>query len=242
MIRTRLIKSVLFSVVLGLLAMSTTGCSAYMKSRYYDFRDTFMMGAGATAEVGEAPTWPFPPSLGVYVEASEFMHLGAITHNGVFAEVEGRGAGAGLESRTRVGIGPFHGSAIWQEYSTNNHFKRSDTPWQERMNQNNLDYILFFKFNKTVPAKELGHFDQPFDMDWQFFDFERGWQHWLTIGGEAAISDPITHLGFTLRLYLDPSEFTDFLLGWFTIDFKRDDILKSDLVNGRYRELQRETY
>ena len=69
--------------------LATTGCTRYFANRYYDFRDTFAIGAGVTAE--NPHTGIIPPSLGVYVQVTDFLHLGAITHNGYSAELDLRG-------------------------------------------------------------------------------------------------------------------------------------------------------
>lgn len=213
------IKAAMAISSLAAVMMFSSGCT-YLTSRYYDFRDTMSIGAGITAE--NQYSGMFPPALGLYLEATEFLQLGAIHFSGYSAEMELRGAGAGFESRTRLGIGPFQGSSIAQQYEVINFFKRPSTNWQLRMNR--------MRFADR-PAKDLVHDDVAGDLNFQWFPFKRGWQYWGYIGGEAAICDPLlTHLGLTLRLGVDISEVSDFILGWFTIDFKMDDLTDQDMA------------
>ena len=87
-------------LMLVLVALAATGCR-YGTNRYYDFRDTFHVGVGITAESSRSI---IPPSLGVYAELTDWLHLGAITHNGLTAELDLRGTFVGPESTTRFGF------------------------------------------------------------------------------------------------------------------------------------------
>ena len=88
-------------LILAVMLVMTTGCR-YLTNRYYDFRDTFALGVGVTAE--NPFTGIIPPSLGVYAEVTDWLQLGAITHNGYTAESDLRGSFAGPESYTRFGF------------------------------------------------------------------------------------------------------------------------------------------
>jgi OOP family OmpA-OmpF porin len=209
-----------FSFVACLLLSSTvfTGCSRYGLNRYYDFRDLFHIGAGVTAE--NPVTGRFPPSLGLYFELTDFLHLGAITHNGLSAELDLRGSFAGPESRTRFGFLWWQMLRIDQAYEDGvyNNFKDADFPWVQRMSEWGMRY-------KGHPAKRLNYDYWSNGFTYGQFMKPRGWQYWAYSGVEAAICDPfITHFGVTLRLGLDISELSDFVLGWFTVDYKRDDL------------------
>ena len=74
-------------LLLGMLTMGS-GCR-YLANRYYDLRDIGAIGIGVT---GENPvTGIVPPSLGLYVEVTDWFHLGAIHYNGYTAELDLRG-------------------------------------------------------------------------------------------------------------------------------------------------------
>src|SRR5688572_5758020 len=113
---TRYNKLVSIIFLAGMLLI-TTGCGTrYLTNRAYDLRDTFALGAGVTAENPVTGVWP--PSLGAYIELTDFLQLGAITHNGYTAEFDMRGTGVYLESRTRLGLLFWQAVHIDQDYST----------------------------------------------------------------------------------------------------------------------------
>jgi peptidoglycan-associated lipoprotein len=204
-------------LMLVLVALAATGCR-YGTNRYYDFRDTFHVGVGITAESSRSI---IPPSLGVYAELTDWLHLGAITHNGLTAELDLRGTFVGPESTTRFGFlwwQMLRRNEVYSQAHYFNYFKYRNSPWCQRMEA--LDMRL-----KGRTAKEL-HYER-----WanQYSKgtalMHRGWQYWGYSGLEVAICEPfITHFGFMARAGVDFSEFSDFLLGWFTLDFKHDDL------------------
>ena len=81
--------------------------------------------------------------------------------------------------------------------------------------------------------------DQAHELEYEYFAEEihegfpimpRGWQYWENIAVEIGISEPfLTHLGFDLRIGVDPSEISDFILGIFTIDYNHDDLTMEGL-------------
>jgi peptidoglycan-associated lipoprotein len=210
--------------------MMFTGCR-YLANRYYDFRDTFDLGVGITAE--NPVTGIIPPSLGAHVQVTDFLQLGWITHNGYSAETDMRGTFVGPESYTRAGF------LMWQYFHKDqdyvnalyySKFKDKDFLWCTRMES----YLLA---SHGRPAKRL-HYEH-----WTPYPFEgvgllhQGWQYWGYTGANVAICEPfLTHLGLMVRVGLDPSEMSDFVLGWFLIDFKSDDMLREEYERFRGRE------
>lgn len=210
-------RCLLLLFVLGAL-LNTMGCR-YMTNRYYDFRDTFDLGAGVSTE--NSVTGILPPALGLYVEATDFLHLGAISHYGYIAEVDMRGSGVYHEERARLGFGPWQALHLDQDYNGaayKNYFKTPNTRWERWMKSVNQSLC-------GVPAKDLTYDHWANHMQYGCFLRHRGYQYWEYMGGEAAICDPFfTHLGVYLRAGIDISEVSDFLLGWTTFDFKKDDL------------------
>lgn len=204
-------------LVLAAMALGTTGCR-YMTNRYYDFRDIYALGAGVTAE--NPKTGIIPPSLGVNVEVTDWLKLGAITHNGLTAETDLRGSFAGPESYTKFGFLWWQSVYKNQDYThgAENYFKKADTPWAYRMESLAMSH-------HGRPAKRL-HYEYWSDYRHNGIGLlHRGWQYWGYSGVEVAICEPfLTHAGVMLRAGVDPSEIMDFVLGWTTLDFKHDDL------------------
>lgn len=206
--------------VLALLTTALTGCR-YGNNRAADFGDIFQLGAGLTTENPDSGM--LPPSLGLHVQATEFLNLGALHFSGVSAEWDGRGLFAGRESRTRVGIGPYQMVKIDQDYAngSENYFKKMETLWADRMSSPDMTF-------NGRPAKELHH-EAMLSKKEGAPILHRGWQYWENFNVEASISEPfLTHFGFNLRVGFDPSEISDFVLGWFTVDYKHDDLTSEE--------------
>ncbi|MFW6303535.1 MAG: hypothetical protein ACOC2L_02845 [Candidatus Sumerlaeota bacterium] len=228
---------ILAVLILCLSVAILSGCSGrYGKNRCADFSDIFQVGAGITAENPYTGAWP--PALGLHIQATEFINLGAVHFTGYAAELDGRGAFAGPESRTRFGLGPIQVLRINQDYDHGyeNYFKKEYADWMRRMNTERMRW-------RETPAKQL---EYSYWADRLYIGapiMHRGWQYWENFNIEAAICEPfITHFGITLRLGFDPSEISDWLLGFATIDFKNDDLTTneyqammngSDVIEGR---------
>jgi peptidoglycan-associated lipoprotein len=205
-------------LALATIVMTTTGCR-YFSNRYYDLRDTFGVGAGFTHE--NPVTGPIPPSLGLFVNVTEWFNLGWLSYNGYSAEMDQRGTFVGPEYRFRGGLFWWQVLKLNQDYDYavyRNVFKDRDFLWTQRMRSLDMRY-------KGHPAKRLNY------EHWAHFKqqgtglYARGYQYWAHSGVEVAISEPfITHFGFTARLGVDISEVSDFVLGWLAIDFKGDDL------------------
>ena len=213
--------NLLAAVLLCLSTLMASGCR-YATNRGNDFADIFQLGAGMTTE-NPSGGW-LPPSLGVHVQATEFVNLGAVHFAGYAAEVDGRGLFAGQENRTRLGLGPLQAIKIDQNYAkgSENYFKKTESEWCRRMASRAL------RWNDT-PAKELNYryWADTLSVGWPVM--HRGWQYWENIGVEVALCEPFaTHLGFTLRVGFDPSEISDFVLGLFCVDFKEDDLTRNE--------------
>lgn len=204
-------------LLLAALTLSS-GCR-YIANRYYDMRDTFAVGVGVT---GENPvTGIVPPSLGLYVEATDWLHLGAIHYNGYTAECDLRGTFVGPESETRFGL------LWWQMIRKNqsypeacylNKFKDQDFPWTHRMESLGMRH-------DGVPAKRVHYEHYQSYLIRGTGLLHRGWQYWEYAGFEAAICEPfVTHAGVMMRAGFDMSEVFDFLLGFACVDFKHDDM------------------
>lgn len=214
-------------VCLFIFAVSTavlsTGCR-YATNRAADFQDIFILGGGITTE--NDVTGPWPPSLGVYVQATDFVSLGANHFSGVSAHVDGRGLYAGPESRTRFGLLFWDWNWFWEdpELAAENYYKKPGTLWANRMAE--LDVW-------DRAAKEAHQAILP-TQDPAIRHYPRGWHYWETISAEFGISEPfITHLGVHFRAGVDPSEVPDFLLGLFMIDPKMDDLQAEELEEAR---------
>ena len=149
--------------------------------------------------------------------------------SGQGAEWDGRGFFAGRERRTRLGLGPFQMLRMDQDYDlgAENYFKKVDSLWTARMNSRTMRW-------SQRPAKELEYDYWADDMHMGAPIMHRGWQYWENIGIEAGICEPfLTHVGLNLRLGIDPSEISDWLLGYCTVDFKKDDLTIEEYIESR---------
>lgn len=215
---------------LAVTVFATTGCR-YLANRYYDFRDVFEVGAGITGENPE--TGVVPPALGLHVQATDFLTLGAITFNGEIAELDHRGTFVGPQSTTQMGF------LFWQRYqnyenyrnaSVMNSFKDTEFPWCQRLSSINMMWM-------GRPAKSLNYDNWSLAMQKGSFLAPHGWQYWASTGFQLALCDPLlTHMGFTLKASFDLSEVSDFLLGVLCIDaLKHDDMNRDEFAAMRDR-------
>lgn len=204
-------------LLFGVLTLGS-GCR-YLTNRYYDLRDTVALGAGVTAE--NPVTGVVPPSLGLYLECTDLMHLGAIHYNGYTAELDLRGSYIGPECETRFGFlwgQMLKKNQAYEDAAYHNEFKNNEFPWCHRM-----ESLGMRKYGQ--PAKRLHYEKYQSYKIWGSWLLHRGWQYWEYIGAEAAISEPLlTHFGVMLRAGVDISELSDFVLGWLLVDFKHDDM------------------
>lgn len=210
-------------LLLAVAMLGASGCNHYWTNRYYDFRDTVAMGAGVTAE--NNITGIVPPSLGLYIEATDWLQLGAITHNGYTAETDLRGTYVGPEKMTRFGFLWWHMIQKNQDYryaTYMNPFKNKNFPWCQRMESVGMRY-------KKRPSKRLHYENWALTRQYGTGMLHRGYQYWEYAGVDAAICDPFfTHFGVRLYFGFDISEVSDLLLGFFTVDYKHDDMTEAE--------------
>lgn len=213
------LKNVLAVLFLTALTLGINGCaSRYAVNRMADFRDIFQFGLGLTTENPKSGV--IPPTVGLYVQLTEFLNAGAVTFHGKTWEMDGRGFFSGMEDRTRIGILPYQELMIDQDYGegSENYFKKSDTLWNDRMGSKAMRW-------GNASAKELNYENWSIARRQGSPIMHRGWQYWENINVEIGIPEPfITHFGLNLRLGFDPSEIFDWILGFTTFDFKKDDL------------------
>lgn len=224
MLRRAGIWNLLVAVLLCLSTLMASGCR-YATNRVDDLCDVFQLAGGVTTENPKGGV--LPPSLGLHVQATEFINLGAVHFAGYSAEMDGRGFFAGQENRTRLGLGPLQALQIDQNYAkgSENYFKKSESEWCRRMAARSLRW-------HDTPAKELNYRFWADSMHVGWPVMHRGWQYWENCGVELAICEPfLTHVGLTFRVGFDPSEISDFVFGFFGVDFKEDDMTCNELNN-----------
>jgi hypothetical protein len=208
-------------VVVALLAAVVTtgsGCG-YFKNVRDDFMDIGGLAIGVCTPVleegNDATVLGFiPPSLGVYVQATDFLHLGALYKISADITWDRRGAGIIVDERAKFGVGPYHWITIRELPVLANGYKTEDSglgPWREEM-ANRKDPIF------GAPAKIVKYSTK----EWQPYLWQ-GWQDWETFSLEVAISEPfITHCGFYARVAADPSQWVDAVLSLFFLDLHGD--------------------
>jgi len=205
-----------------LAAAVVTGASGcgYLSNVGDDFLDCFSLAVGVTPPVvpgGEKDTAVgiFPPSLGVYAEASEFLHLGAVVKHSADVEWDRRGLGLLADRRLKLGIGPFHYIRLYQEPIAVNDYKERKNgldAWREHMA--GLKDPVF-----DSPGKRLVFDDNKKELPFM----HRGWQNWLSFNAEVAVPEPfITHSGFNARVGFNLCEVFDFAVGLLGLDLYTD--------------------
>lgn len=225
-LRSSALKSLALAATMLLLAGCQSSAGRYFSNRLYDFEDMFHVGVGATS--ANDYTGILPPTLGAFVQVTEFGKLGIITHNGVTAELDHRGIGAYPEMRTRMGLLWWEAAHIEQHYDQGGtcYFKKSGTLWESRMNSR----------PKWLGAPPKDYIYDHWDSDLQYGTLlmHDGWQHMLDTDLELGICEPfVSKLGATVRFGFDVSEVGDFVTGWFGLDMYGDDVTPEE-----YREMK----
>ncbi len=221
----------LVTVAAALLAC-TTGCGYLMNIRD-DFLDCGTIAVGIVPPVAPlAPPWAagaLPPAFGIYAQATEFLHLGAMIKATGDLEWDRRGLSATVDVRRKIGIGPFHDVYIKQRPALANPYKLEGNEldgWRDHMDA--LRDPLFDSPAKTLifePTKDhwlasLGDSD----FEWEALPWmSHGWQDWEMFSLEIAIPEPfILHTGVYARVGIDPSQIFDLALSLFGIDLYGD--------------------
>lgn len=223
-LRLTALKSLALAAMLILVTGCQSGPARYFNNRYFDFQDMFHLGVGATAANDYTGNWP--PTLGAYVQVTDYAKLGIITHNGVTAEIDQRGLGAYPEMRTRAGLLWWEAFYCNQFYETGytNYFKTPGTKWEARMNAR----------PKWLGAPPKDYVYDHWDSDIQYGTLllHNGWQHILNTQVEVGVCEPfVSKVGVMARAGFDISEIGDFVLGWLGLDMYHDDMTAAE-----YRE------
>ena len=215
----RRLHGVLVLALLGAILIGASGCG-YVKNLRDDTMDCFILGAGVVPPVvptgdGDTEAVGFlPPSIGLYVQATDFMHLGGLWKISGDVEMDRRGLQTCVDQRAKVGLGPLHYIQRKQTPLSANAYKVEGNQmdgWREHMRELK-DPIFNERAKKLIYRSTYA----------QLF-LHRGWQDWEMFSVEVAIPEPfILHSGLNLRLGFDPSQVFDLVLGIFTIDLYDD--------------------
>jgi hypothetical protein len=173
-----------------------------------------------------------PPAFGVYLEATDFVHLGAIYKATVDLEWDRRGLGVVADERLKLGIGPVHWLRINQHPLYTNVYKAPGNEmdgWRHHM-EGLRDPIFnrpakLLLFDNTTHARPKPPNAPPGTQTsgLHFGRLHRGWQDWETFSLEAAISEPfLLHTGVYVRAGFDISQVFDFALGIIGLDLYSD--------------------
>ena len=115
----------------------------YLRNVRDDFLDIGTLAVGAVPPVmpfsasdgeGAKSAGFIPPAIGVYVEATDFVHAGALYKDTVDADWDRRGLGIVADERTKLGFGPCHSVKIEQKPIYTNDYKISGNDldaWRE---------------------------------------------------------------------------------------------------------------
>ncbi len=235
--QTRLTRSLIRPVCTAMLTAAlvtlTTGCG-YFKNVRDDLMDCGSIAVGGVPPLVKSGAERkvvgiVSPCAGVYVQATDFCHLGGLYKITGDVEWDRRGAGVMIDRRKKLGLGPFSRLFITQEPIRANDYKiphASMEPWRRHMAA-----MRDPLFNR--PAKEL-IFEPELTTfytakpEWQMTcealpQLPFGWQDWEMLSVEVGIPEPfILHSGIYLRLGFDPSQVFDLLLTTFGYDLYDD--------------------
>ncbi len=205
--------------------LNTAGCG-YFKNVRDDFMDIGTLGAGVVVPVmktqeGQKAFAPIPHSFGVYVQCTDFFHLGYLTKHTYDIEWERRGLSVSEDIRTMGGYTFDHAIKLYQRPVLANAYKKEGNDlcgWRTHMANLKAPFT-------DASAKQLIYNEKSEELPF----FYKGWQDWETFSVEVAVPEPfILHSGIYLRAGVDPSQVFDFVLSLFCIDLYQDAAYKID--------------
>ncbi len=210
-------RCVLALLTAGMLAifLAASGCG-YVKNVRDDFLDmgTFAVGGAVPSAAPEKDTEKTGTILpiGVYVQATDIFHVGALQKSSTDLSWDRRGLSITRDSRAKYSFGPGHFVRIDQEPVLANDYKTEDNAldgWRDMMRQWKGPFV-------GAPAREL-----IFRQETGFLPyFYKGWRDWDGVSVELAISEPfVLHSGLYVRAGVHPAQAADFVLSLFCLDF-----------------------
>lgn len=217
-------KALVLAALIG-LSFSTMGCG-YLKNVRDDLLDCGTLAFGGVPPVlpateGSKAVGFLPPAIGVYAEVTELCHLGALYKATGDLEWDRRGYGVMLDTRSKIGLGPFHYVRIDQTPLLASPYKVAGSEMDGwRLHMKELTDPVFGSPAKIMiyeprVSKYTGVESLPY--------LSRGWQDWETISLEIAIPEPfILHTGYYMRVGVDPSQVFDLALSLLCIDLYDD--------------------
>lgn len=225
-------KHALRLLLLFLVVTVMTGCG-YVKNRRDDLLDIGTLSAGVVPPVapGESQSHaigPIPPSFGLYLQATDYFHLGGLYKATGDIEWDRRGYGLTSDFRRKIGFGPFHEVYIHQKPYFVNAYKHPNSSlsgWREHMANLSDPFTaapakqIIFQPEEPVPESSFGNITGKKSLAF----YHNGWQNWEMFSVELALPEPfLLHSGFYVRAGFDPSEVFDFVLGFLMIDLYDD--------------------
>jgi hypothetical protein len=240
--------SLVLAVLAGLL-FSASGCG-YVKNVRDDVLDLGTLAVGivppvAPGEDGPQAVGPIPPAFGVYLEATEFMHLGYLFKATGDLSWDRRGLGIMVDARRKMGIGPWHSVAIMQQPIIANEYKTPGSGlegWRAHMDSlrdpiwgrpgkvliygrtisddlSDTDRMTYEDYVRQMEGDEESTFFGIPELPW----LHRGWQDWEMVSLEVAVPCPcLLHTGFYFRAGFDCSQVFDLALGLVGLDLYSD--------------------
>lgn len=254
------------SATVGLVALLSLMCVAagcgYVKNVRDDLLDVGSFAIGGVPPVvpfseGAQAVGPLPPAIGVYVELTEFLHFGYLYKATGDIQWDRRSLGTMIDTRRKVGFGPFHSVTIKQEPICADAYKTPGGP-MEAWRQHMADLkdplfqrdakVLIYEPEEYAPEMEVSSYETYLriasgsggggmaETDESLPFLYRGWQDWETISVEVAVPEPfLLHSGFYIGVGCDPSQVFDLALSLLCIDIYDD--AAYEFWSGDYRFL-----
>lgn len=219
--RGRSARAAVLILMAAVVVSGAAGCG-YLKNVRDDIMDIGTLSVGVVTptmptDAGAKAVGPLPPAIGLYGQATDFFHLGALWKFTGDLEWDRRGLAATADARTKYGFGPWHWEQINQKPLWANDYKTEDNEmdgWRAHMRSGDMRDPVF-----NTSAKELIYREK---YGWLPY-LSKGWQDWETVSVEVAIPELLlTHTGFYFRAGVDPSQVFDAVLSVFCLDLYHD--------------------